>query len=183
MASTFFGVQLALNLPRGHDLRQRLGEVVRESRGCVTIPAQRSCWTRASAVLQEAVATADLGSWDLIRSGAENEYEEWASGLEAMAQWPSQDFGEGGDRLLATLIVLVGAGSNADLTLGDACDIPEAEWHYRRTYRRLVAVPPTLNFTNVRGNGLYLAPNPDQAGFSRAVLTGEGFEYLRAVIG
>jgi hypothetical protein len=42
---------------------------------------------------------------------------------------------------------------------------------------------PSLNFTNVLGCGLYLAPRPDRPGFSEAVLTGEGFEYLERIGG
>ena len=73
--------------------------------------------------------------------------------------------------------------SHADRTLGNACDIPERDWHRRGTYRHLLAVPPTLNLTGVLGSGLYLAPRPDQPGFSHAALTGEGFEYLDPISG
>ena len=51
----------------------------------------------------------------------------------------------------------------------------------RTTYRHLVAIPPTLNLTGVLASGLYLAPRPDQRGFSLDVLSGEGFEYLDGV--
>jgi hypothetical protein len=77
--------------------------------------------------------------------------------------------------------MLVTGGSNADRTLGDICDIPESDWHLARTYDKLLAAPPQLNFTNVLGSGLYLAPHPDQPGFSHEVLRGEGFEYLALV--
>jgi len=183
MPGTFFGVQLALDLPVGHDLRDKLSTLVGESRAATSMIAQRTCWTRAAMLMNSALPSAQLGTWDLIRDNAENEYEEWASGVEAMAEWPLADFGDDGRYVLLTLIILVEYGSNAALTLGNACDIAERDWHRRGTYRRLVAVPPTLNLTGVLGSGLYLAPRPDQAGFSHAVLTGEGFEYLDPVQG
>lgn len=181
MSDTFFGVQLALELPTHQDLRDQLAQAVRNLRGCTTIPAQRPAWTQAAQLLRQAAPFARLGTWDLIREDGQSEYEDWASGLEAMAEWPAEDFGSGGAYLLASVIVLVQGGSNADQALGNICDIPEHDWHKLSTYDRLMAAPPILNFTNVLGSGLYLAPRPDQPGFSLDVLRGEGFEYLEEV--
>lgn len=181
MSDAFFGVQLALELPPRHDLRPQLAQVVRDLRGCTAIMAQRPCWTRASRLLRDAAPFARLGTWDLIRDNAQDTYEEWASGLEAMAEWPAADFGHDGIYVLASVIMLVTGGSNADRTLGDICDIPERDWHRTGTFDKLLAAPPQLNFTNVLGSGLYLAPHPDRPGFSHEVITGEGFEYLENV--
>ncbi len=186
MTTSFFGLQLALALPPTHALRPQLSAVVFASQTASSLIAQRNCWSQAARLVSGALTTATRGTWDLIRLRADEQYEEWASGLEAMANWPASAFGDdrSGDdssdqrEVLVTFIFLVQGGSNADLTLGDACDLPESEWHQRETYRRLLAIPPTLNFTGVLGSGLYLAPRPDQPGFSSAVLTGEGFEYL-----
>lgn len=181
MSGTFFGVQLAFDLPQGDPLRGQLADLVSASRASTSLIAQRNCWTRAASLLGQAMPTATLGTWDLIRARAEHEYEEWASGLEAMAEWPLSDFGDDGRYVLVSLIMLIAGGSNADRSLGDACDLPERDWLRRRTYHRLVALPPMLNLTGVLGSGLYLAPRPDQPGFSHDVLTGEGFEYLEPV--
>ena len=184
MAATFFGLQLALALPPRHPLRPQFSSLVNDSQTATSLIAQRTCWSQAARLVAGALTTATRGTWDLITVRAEEQYEEWASGLEAMANWPASDFGD--DRpdqreVLVTFIFLVQGGSNADLTLGDACDLPEKVWHRRETYRTLLGIPPTLNFTGVLGSGLYLAPRPDQPGFSPAVLTGEGFEYLDPV--
>ncbi|MBA2480731.1 MAG: hypothetical protein H0V44_08715 [Planctomycetes bacterium] len=181
MTSAFFGLQMALELPRGDQLRDRLSEVVRELRGSTSVPTQRTSWTRASALLVEAIPTARLATWDLIREAAEAEYEDWASGLEAMALWPLADFGADGRYVLVSVIMLVTADSTADQTLGDVCDIPERDWLRRSTYQKLASAPPMLNFTHVLCSGMYLAPRPDLVGFSHAALTGEGFEYLDPV--
>ena len=99
-----------------------------------------------------------------------------------MAEWPASEFGDGGDLLLVTIIALVAGASNADQTLGDICDVPEPLWHKRDTYRSLLTTMPLLNLTNLLGSALYLAPRPDQPGFSLDVLRGEGFEYLDRVV-
>ncbi len=183
MTTTFFGVQIALKLAFEHPLRAELADLATDSRTSTSLIAQRVCWTRIAAALEGAEKLATFGTWDLIRKTGQNDYEEWASGLEAMAGWPMDDFGTNGSHLLVSIIFLVVGGSNADLTLGDQCDLPERDWQRRATYAQLFAVPPMLNFTNVLGSGFYIAPRPDHAGFSTAVLTGEGFEYLAPITG
>lgn len=178
MRTSFFGVQVALDIPPDDPLRSRLKTLVSDAREGTTLASQRPCWSRIAAALIPTVPTIGFATWDLIRDTGQAEYEEWASGLEAMAEWPLADFGSGGQFLLVTILFQVAADSNADRTLGDLCDIPERAWQMPRTYRRLLAAPPQLNFTNVLGSGFYVAPRPDHPGFSREVLTGEGFEYL-----
>ena len=41
---------------------------------------------------------------------------------------------------------------------------------------------PKLAMGDIRGSALYLAPRPDQSGFSEEVLAGEGFKYLQVII-
>lgn len=182
MAMTFFGIQTALDLGRD-PRRERLAELVRNHREATDLLSQRRCWSRASELLAPASDRIVLGTWDLLRDGAEEAWEEWSSGLEAMASWPREDFGRDGNLLLVSVIALVEGGSNADRTLGDVCDLPESQWHQPATYAALFRTMPMLNLTNVLGSGLYLAPRPDHPGFSQRVLTGEGFEYLTAVGG
>jgi hypothetical protein len=179
---SFFGIQLALDLPPGHAVRSGLAAAVTTLRDNPTPVAQRPCWGKVAGLLRPAVSTAVLGTWDLIRDRGDAEYEDWASGLEEMAEWPAEDFGTGDQLLLVSLIFLVAANSNADRTLGDLCDLPESAWHRRATYAKLLGAPPQLNFMGVLGSGLYLAPHPDQSGFSEQVLSGEGFEYLTRVV-
>lgn len=181
MPDTFFGVQVALRAQADDPLRARLDAAVRELRERRALPEQRAAWQRAADALRGADAAYVLGSWDLIREEPANEYEQWASELEDIASWPMSDFGAGGDLLLVTIIALIAGDSNADRTIGELCDLPEREWHRRATYRRLLVAMPSLNLTGVRGAGLYVAPRPDQPGFSLEVLRGEGFEYLTAI--
>ena len=178
MSTAFFGLQLALDLPCGHALRRSLGEAVAATRSA-TVPAQaRQAWTRTAGTLLATLDRARLGTWDLVRTRATAEYEDWTGGIEAMAQWPESDFGSGGGLLLTSAVFLVPSGSNADRSLGDWCDIPEEAWQRRRTFERLIGALPGLNFSNVLACGLYLAPHPDRPGFADTVLRAEGFEYL-----
>lgn len=175
---TFFGVQIACAIPTA--IRTDLSGIVATLRAGTDLMAVRNGWTRAADLLRSQADGIELGSWDLIREDAEETYEEWASGLEAMADWPLSDFG-GGDLLLVTIIALISSDTPADRTLGDICDLPERDWHRRSTYQALLAAMPKLAMGDIRGTALYVAPRPDQGGFSRSVLTGDGFEYLEKI--
>ena len=48
-----------------------------------------------------------FGSWDLIREDAESTYDTWASQLEAMVDWPLEDFGDG-----SLLLVMQGTATS-----------------------------------------------------------------------
>lgn len=183
---TFFGFQLACRAqPLGH-LRGELARIVRSHGRAVSTQDMRALWSQAAPALLECVPAAVSGSWDLVRGRGEAEYEEWISGLEAMAGWEPADFGAPVPQeamVLISAVFLVAADSNADALLGDRCDLPESRWSTRETWRRLVATPPMLNLTGVRGCGLYLAPGEVARGFAPEVLRSEGFAYLRPVTG
>lgn len=179
MSTTFFGIQVALKLTNPHPLRKELSEAVLEHTKASSIMDQRLLWSKIGRKLANVGDAIEYGCWDLVTKNAQEEYEDWASSLEAMAAWPEEDFGVDGDHLLVTVIALVIKGSNADQTLGTLCDIPKSKWHTLAAYRKLLGAMPQLNFFSVIGNGLYVAPRPDLSGFSKDILSGEGFEYLK----
>jgi hypothetical protein len=181
MSVTFFGLQLALDLPHHSPLRPQLAAALHELRQSAGGDRQRAGWMRAAEALLPAARAARMGAWDLIRENGQGVYEQWVGELEAMAGWQGADFGQDGTYVLATIVMLVQGGSNSDHTLGDCCDIPEAHWLMRGTYLRLIGALPRLNYTNVIGSAWYLAPHPECAGFSAEVLAGDGFDYLQAV--
>ena len=179
MSSTFFGIQVALKLSNSDPLRKELSEAVLEHSKASSIMDQRLLWSKIGRKLANASDAIEYGCWDLVTKKAPEEYEDWASTLEAMAAWPEEHFGVEGDHLLVSVIALVIKGSNADQTLGTLCDIPKSKWHSLLAYKKLLGAMPQLNFFSVIGNGLYVAPRPDSPGFSMDVLSGEGFEHLK----
>jgi hypothetical protein len=183
MGDLFFGLQLALDLPHDSLLRPQLATALGELRQSDAADRQRAGWRRTAEALLASARAARMGTWDLIRGNAEVEYRQWVDELEAMAGWQGADFGQDGTYVLSTIVMHVQGGSNSDRTLGDCCDIPEAQWLTRGTYARLLGALPRLNCTNIIGSAWYLAPHPECAGFSAEVLAGDGFSYLQAVRG
>ena len=131
----------------------------------------------------------ELGYWDLVRGAkAEEEFETWTSEIEGSLATEREEMGDAADEanrlsadkgyVLVTALALVVQGSNADLTLGDRCDIPEAQWWTRQSFARLCGTFPLLNFGQVEADAVYLAPGNDRDGLSMEDLRGDGYDYL-----
>jgi hypothetical protein len=187
---TFFGLQVAIRNFFKDPLRASLHALIAAGGGSQSLADKRSFWKRISGALGEATPVFERGHWDLIRSGdAEKEFETWSSEIEGALATEKEELGDAHDELrrasaerhlvLVTAMFLVDRGSNADLTLGERCDLPEAEWLTRQTFARLVATPPLLNFANVQADAVYLLPGNDQDGLSEDDLAGEDYAYLK----
>ena len=184
--TTFFGVQAVLDLPQRHLIRERLARCVKSMRKGQNQHEQRAAWLQVASVMTATLPMLVLGHWDFIRGRGAKEFTAWSGELESMAGWADQDFhGDEqvpDDLLLVTAMFQVVADSNADIALGDRCDLPEAQWNRRSTYGSMIGGMSQLNHLGVVSSALYVAPNPDRLGFSRSVLTGGDFPQLKPVI-
>jgi hypothetical protein len=187
---TFFGVQIAVKAFFKDPLRQRLASIIAGSDAEQTLFEKRAFWKRLCAVVIEAMPVFEMGYWDLIRGGkAQAEFETWCSEIEGALASEREEMGKAADEMnrlsankdyiLFTSAVLVERGSNSDLTLGERCDLPEAEYFTRQTMARLLGTFPLLNFVNVQADAVYLMPGSEDDGFSKDDLFGGGYEYLK----
>jgi hypothetical protein len=187
---TFFGVQVVITAFHNDPLRQRLHDAISASPERQSLQDKRKFWKTITALLNDAMPVFEMGYWDLIRGGkAEAEFETWTSEIEGSLATEKEELGRAADEtirlsadkkyILCTLIVLIGEGSNSDLTLGERCDLPEAEWFTRQTFARLIGSFPLLNFANVEADAVYLVPGSERDGLSMEDLQGGGYEYLR----
>jgi len=163
---SFFGVQIAFKRVAGDPLRGQLHELLARDAGARhSLTAKQRFWKRVSDLL--AGATLEYGDWDLVRGGdAQDQFNEWTREIEASASTDPEDTGAplSSSYVLATAMVLVDRGSNADQTLGNECDIPESAWLTRPTFAQLVSIFPRLNFANVQADAFYVVPGADRTG-------------------
>jgi hypothetical protein len=189
MGSTFFGVQVVVNVFHNDPLRRRLHQAIAGAPARQSLRDKRTFWKSVSAILNEAMPVFELGYWDLIRGGkAEAEFETWTSEIEGSLATEKEEVGPAADEasrlsadkkyVLCTCLVLLRQGSNSDLTLGDRCDLPKSDWWTRQSFARLIASFPLLNFANVDADAVYLAPGSDRDGLSMEDIHGGGYEYL-----
>jgi hypothetical protein len=187
---TFFGVQVVVTAFHNDPLRRRLHQAIAGGQARQSLQDKRRFWKEVTAILNEAMPVFEMGFWDLIRGDrAEAEFETWTSEIEGSLATEQDEMGAAADEtirlssdkrhVLCTLIALVAAGSNSDQTLGERCDIPEAQWWTRQTFARLIGTFPLLNFANVEADAVYLVPGNDRDGLSTEDLHGGGYEYLR----
>jgi hypothetical protein len=190
VAYTFFGIQVAVKAFFKDDFRARLHQTVARGDAEQSLNEKRQFWKRVTAVVNEAMPVFEYGFWDLIRTdAAEEEFESWCSEIEGNMATEAEEMGTAADEVnrlsadqryvLVTLALLVERDSNSDLTLGERCDLPEAQWFTRQTFAHLVATIPMLNFANVQADAVYLVPGNDTDGLSDDDLHGEGYEYLK----
>jgi hypothetical protein len=193
MGKTFFAIQVVIKAFPVDSFRRQLHEIIARSSSEQSLTEKRAFWKRLTAVLDEQVPAFEYGFWDLIRGGrAEEEFEEWSSELEGALATEKEELGQAPDEInrisaekryvIVTLIFLLEEGSNADLTLGDRCDMPESEYFTRTTFGRLIGTIPTLNFGNVEADAVYLVPGNDQDGLSGEDLHGGGYQYLKLLL-
>lgn len=190
MSYTFFGIQVAVKAFFKDDFRKRLHETVARADAEQSLNEKRAFWKRVTAVLNEAMPVFEYGYWDLIRTdAAEEEFESWCSEIEGSVATEPEEMGAAADEVnrlsadksfvLVTLAFLLERDSNSDVTLGERCDLPEANWFTRQTFAHLIATVPILNFANVQADAVYIVPGNDTDGLSDDDLHGEGYEYLK----
>jgi len=187
---TFFGVQVVIAANPKDGLRRRLHDLL-ASAGSEQLPDEkRAFYKRFTALVNESMPIFELGFWDLVRGGrADEEFETWCAEIEgSMATEEEELAGEADevfrlstekDYIIVTMLFLVVRGGTADQAIGRRADIPEAEWHTRATFAKLIATPPLLPFETVRADAVYLMPGNDDDGISADDLYGEGYKYLR----
>jgi hypothetical protein len=191
MAHTFFGLQVALKNFHRDPLRNQLHALIKDDTAPrVGVQQKQRFWKRFSALLVEAAPVFELGDWDLIReSNAQDTFDEWARTIEGGAATEPEELGAAVDEahrlsgeasyLLATMMVLVDRGSNADQTLGEWCDLPTSEWLTRQTFAHLISAFPRLNFATVQADAVYLVPGDSSDGLSYEDLRSPDYAHLK----
>ena len=176
MSYSFFGVQVAFKREERDPLRGQLHHLLARDAGArQSVTAKQRFWKHLSALL--ATATFEYGDWDLVRGGrAEELFNEWAREIEESAATEPENAGTpSSSYVLATAMVLVDRGSNADETLGNECDILESAWLTRQTFAQLVSIFPLLNFANVQADAFFVVPGHERAGPSARDLVSEDY--------
>jgi hypothetical protein len=191
MAYTFFGLQVALKNFHRDPLRRHLHALIGEDTAQrVGVQNKRTFWKRFSAMVVEAAPLFEFGDWDLKRdASAQDTFDHWASTIEGGAATEREELGGAADEahrlsgapsyILATMMVLVDRGTNADNTLGEWCDLDQSEWLTRQTFGHLLSVFPRLNFANVQADAVYLIPGDDSDGLSYEDLRSPDFAHLK----
>jgi predicted amidohydrolase YtcJ len=179
MSTTFFGIQIALVAPPGSPLRREFVEAVRRNGGDQSLVEKRAFHQRVADLLDTHAHAWAFGTWDYVGPPqGESEFDSWVAGLEeSVEENPGDEVDD--DHIVVTLVYLLDAGSDAESTAGERCDLPVPMFFRRSTFKRLVATVRMLSFAGVRADGAYVVPGEGGPGLSAEELTGEGWDYLK----
>jgi hypothetical protein len=186
---TFFGFQLAIRTKLGSPLRAELANLIDASPERQTFIDKSAFWTHVGTLLRRYRNEFCFGTWDLVRGDkAADEFHDWSSEIETSTEAPSSLQllpGEGRSEwqtthhILVTAVFLVERHSNSDETLGEVCDMQEANYFTRDTFFMLLGAVTELNFASVRSDAIYVVPGPGTEGFSMETLMSLEFDYLK----
>lgn len=179
MNETFFGIQLAVQSPPHDPWRDKLCRLLREHTRDLSTLDQRGLLGSIANHLLAAEARWSLGFWDFVPEGRA-EYDDWARGIEddSAETWAPDRSGAKLDHALVSVLLALPRGSISADVVAERCDLDEATWTQRATFRHLVEVLPMLHVASVRSDAIYVTPGSTGEAFSLRELRGEGYEYL-----
>lgn len=179
MGDVFFAIQVAVQAPPHDPWRRRLTTLVRSHVRDLPLRDKRGLYGSLANLLEEAAGRCVLGFWDFVPDGRA-EYDDWVRGVEddSAEPWVPDRSGARLDHVLVTAMFLLQQDGAAAAVAGERCDLPEAQWTARATWRHLFATLPMLDFASVRGDAVYVVPGGDREAFSLRELQGEGYDYL-----
>ena len=162
MAWTFFSLQMAYASQPDDPWRRQLRNAIVSGQPHQDAEEKRIFYNELVQILLAKLPQLDRVAWDLERtSSTQSEFDSWVSDLEDSSDVEPPDPTAGPSEarhVVVTLLVLATTGGNADQALGEACDLPEDRWLARQTIGRLLSAIPTLSFSSVRSDAVYLQP-------------------------
>lgn len=162
MAWTFFSLQMAFESPPDDPWRRFLRNAVVSGQPRQDAEEKRQFYSEFVRVVLPELGRVRRVAWDLLRTdSAKADFDAWVTDLEDSSDVEPPDPhaapGEARHQVI-TVLVLAKRGGNADLALGEACDLPEHRWLQAATVGRLLSALPSLSYTSVHADAVYLQP-------------------------
>jgi hypothetical protein len=191
----FFGVQMVINVFGEDDLRRRLHAVI-ASGGESESPAQKKIfYKRISALLRESVPFFEYGYWDYLTDPDEatDEFNDWVTEVEASMATVDEELGEEIDEaqrlsneknyVVVTLAFLLEYGESQGELIEIVESIGEDDYFTPAGFQKLVDAVNYIDFEYSDGDAVFIMPGNEDDGFSWTDMRGEGWEYLKPIMG
>jgi hypothetical protein len=191
----FFGVQMVINIFGEDDLRRRLHAVI-ASGDASESPAQKKVfYKRISALLRESVPFFEYGYWDYLTDPDEatDEFNDWVTEVEASMATVDEELGSEIDEaqrlsneknyVVVTLAFLLEYGESQGELIEIVESIGEEEYFTPVGFQKLVDAVNYIDFEYSDGDAVFIMPGNEEDGFSWTDMRGEGWEYLKPIMG
>lgn len=191
----FFGVQCVVNVGTEDELRANLHRVI-GAPGSVESPGEKFLfYRRISALLHESLPFMEYGYWDFLTDEDEavEEFESWVAEIEgAMAIVEEETVKSADDTerissernyVVVSMAFLLEEAPSL-MELHEAINaIPEEEYFSPTGFKKLIDAVALIDFDASLGDAVFIMPGNEEDGFSWTDLHGEGWEYLKPLMG
>ncbi|MCE2502785.1 MAG: hypothetical protein J4G05_01815 [Chlorobi bacterium] len=193
--TVFFGVQFAINVYGEDTLREKLHNVIESGSSIETPTEKRSYYKRIAALLREDLPFLEYGYWDFItkKGEADAEFNEWVTSLTAMMATEEEELGDNIDEMhrlssdksyvVVTLLFLL---ENTDVLspfFEKIEEIEEEDYFSKSGFGDLTDAVPYIDFEYSYADASFIMPGSEEDGVSWEDIRGEGWEYLKPVMG
>lgn len=191
----FFGLQIVINVYGEDDLRARLHRVIAESVHVETPLEQRNFYKRIAAILRESQPFFEYGYWDYITDpdDAADEFHDWVDGIEATMASVEEELGEDVDEMyrmsaeksyvVISMAFLLELHRNLEEMIEIVESIPEDDYFTPFGFSRLIDATTYIDFEYSHSDAVFILPGNEHDGFSWTDMRGEGWEYLKPIMG
>jgi hypothetical protein len=156
---------------------------------------KRSSYKRIASLLLENQPFFEYGYWDLLTDSdeAQGEFENWVNELEASIATEEEELGETTDEVhrlssdksyvVVTMVFLLENVPAHQHLLELVDSIPEDQYFDPSTFNKLIEGVNYIDFEYSLGDAAFIMPGNDQDGISWEDIHGEGWEYLKPIMG
>jgi hypothetical protein len=191
----FFGVQVVVNVYGEDDLRSRLHKVIAQETTTEYPADKRIFYKRISALLRDSQPFFEYGYWDYLgeSDGAVEEFNDWVDEIEASMATVEEEIGEEVDSLnrfsseksyvVVTMAFLLEYSTELDDLIGMIESIGEDDYFTPKGFETLIEAVNYIDFEYSLGDAVFIMPGNENDGFSWMDMHGEGWEYLKPIMG
>jgi len=191
----FFGVQMVINIFGEDELRKRLHQVIAGTTVSESPADKKVFYKRISALLRENVHFFEYGYWDYLTDADEatEEFSSWVTEVEASMATVDEELGTEIDEaqrlsneknyVVVTLAFLLEYSDALGEAIGMIESIEEDDYFTPTGFLKLVDAINYIDFEYSQGDAVFLMPGSEDDGFSWTDMRGEGWEYLKPIIG
>ncbi len=191
----FFGVQCVINVYGEDGLRAALHRVIAQENYSEDPHEKFEFYKRIAALLRQNIPFIDYGFWDYLTKvkDAEAEFDSWVTEIEASMATVEEELGTSIDEsfrldndkyyVVVTISMLLEYSARQKEFIDIIESIEEDDYFSQIGFQKLIDAIPYIDFEYSYADAVFIMPGNEEDGFSWTDMRGEGWEYLKPIMG